>query len=170
MTPAEEGEESLDKALALWQRLVEDDSPWPSHGPDGRHEQQPGQPHGPPDNHPQFLDDNRKLSEHYRQEAVELLERLVADHPEVPGYLHLLARCYRETPAMWAGRGVKSDAGNLDKATRILENLANKFPDVADYRYDLSETYAMRGDQGWPGQEPPDKNAAQQSPKCSIRR
>jgi tetratricopeptide (TPR) repeat protein len=37
---------------------------------------------------------------------------------------------------------------SLDRATEMLEALAEDFPDVADYRYDLSETYAMLGK--WP--------------------
>ncbi|MGA2258213.1 MAG: serine/threonine-protein kinase, partial [Thermoguttaceae bacterium] len=161
--PAQEGEESLDKALALWQCLTDDDSPWPASGPNGPHGHQVGQPRGQPGSPPFFSENNRKESEQYRNEAVKLLERLVADHPEVPGYRHLLARCYRETPPMWAGRGANSESDSLDKAAQILEKLAEKYPDVADYRYDLSETYALLGDRGSPGQESPDGDTAKHS-------
>ena len=164
LAPAQEGEERLDKALALWQWLVDNDSPWPSNGPDVPHEHHPGQPHGQPDFPPFFPGVNGKESEQYRHEAVELLKRLVADHPTVPAYRHLLARCYRETPPIWAGQAARSEPDGLYKATQILENLEKEYPDVADYRYDLSETYAMLGDQGPQGSEAPDKNATQRSP------
>ncbi|MGO9114065.1 MAG: protein kinase domain-containing protein [Thermoguttaceae bacterium] len=162
--PAQDGEESLDKAWALWQSLVDDDSAWPSNGPGSPHERQPGRPHGRPDSPSLFSDAGRKENEHYRHEAVELLERLVADHPEVPAYRRLLARCYRETPPTWAG-GANSGPDDLKKATQILENLVKENPDVADYRYDLSETYAMLSDPWRPGWESPDSSAGQSSPK-----
>jgi len=158
---AEDGEESLDKAVALWQCLKMDDSPWPSHGPAFLHERQPGQPHGKSDSRP-FVD-NLKESEHYRLEAVRLLEGLVADHKDVPGYRHLLARCYREMPPMWPSRDAQSESDSLVKATTILVDLATKYPDVADYRYDLSETYAMCGDRATLRPESHEVDAGKQS-------
>jgi tetratricopeptide (TPR) repeat protein len=94
------------------------------------------------------------------------LERLVAAHPTVPGYRHLLARCYRETSSMPAGRaaGPGRDKDSLYKATQILESLVKEYPQVADYRYDLSETYAMLGDGGPRGPEAPPGDAPQRSP------
>ncbi|MGA2034372.1 MAG: serine/threonine-protein kinase [Thermoguttaceae bacterium] len=163
LVPAQAGEERLDKALALWQRLVDDDSPWLSPG-SAPHERQPKSPRGEPGSPPPFPGSDRKESEGYRQKAVDLLERLVADHPTVPGYRHLLARCYRETPSPGAGRAARSEPDNLYKAAQILENLVKEYPDVADYRYDLSETYAMRGDRGPRQPEAPDRSAAQRSP------
>jgi tetratricopeptide (TPR) repeat protein len=159
LAPRREGEDSLDKALALWQQLDRDDSPWPPGGPEFAHEHPHGPPHGQSGPPPLEGDDNR--GERYRQEAVERLERLVADHPQVPGYRHLLARCYREMPAVSPGGGPNSGSDNLTKAARILETLVKEQPDVADYRYDLSETYAMLGDQGPAGPEGPSQDAAQ---------
>ncbi len=52
----------------------------------------------------------------------------------------------------------------MHKAARILEALVAEHPEVADYRYDLSETYAMLGDRGPPGPEAPDRGPAQRSP------
>jgi tetratricopeptide (TPR) repeat protein len=92
------------------------------------------------------------------------LERLVTDYPTVPGYRHLLARCYRETPSIRVGRGAAAEPDRLHKATRILENLVAEHPEVADYRYDLSETYAMLGDRGPRGPEAPNGSPAQRSP------
>jgi len=160
--PLEEGEESLDKAVALWHWLVEDDSPWATHGRDFPHERQPGPPRGKPD-FLSLVDNYIKESENYRLAAVKLLEQLVAGHPEVPDYRHLLARCYREMPPVWAGRDAKSESDSLDKATQILENLAKKYPDVADYRYDLSETYAMCGDRATLRPESHEVDAGKQS-------
>ena len=164
LTPAKEGEERLDKALALWQRLVDDDSPWPSQGPGTGHGHQHGQPRGKPDASPPFPDGNRQENEDYRQAAVDLLERLVVGHPTVPAYRHLLARCYREAPPTSAGRAASSGPDSLNKAAQILENLVKEHPDVADYRYDLSETYAMLGDQGPRGAEASEASAAERSP------
>jgi tetratricopeptide (TPR) repeat protein len=143
--------------------LKDDDHDWPSpanigwrghrdDGPEGhRHEG----PHGPPDAPPSFAGDNWKENEEYRQQAVTILERLVAKPRSMPDYRQLLARCYREIAASTFGWGGKSRADNLDKATRILEALWRENPDVADYRYDLSETYAMRSDRGpWGWQTP----------------
>ncbi|MGA2066329.1 MAG: protein kinase [Thermoguttaceae bacterium] len=163
LMPAQEGEERLDKALALWQRLVDEDSPWPPPGPGVPHERQPQPPRPQPDSPQSFPGGNHEAGEGYRQEAVDLLERLVADHPTVPGYRHLLARCYRETPALRAGRDAGSEPDSLYKATQILENLVQDHPDVADYRYDLSETYAMLADRGPWRPEGPDGNAARRS-------
>jgi tetratricopeptide (TPR) repeat protein len=52
----------------------------------------------------------------------------------------------------------------LYKATEILEHLVKEYPEVADYRYDLSETYAMLGDRGPRGPEARGGNAGQQPP------
>jgi eukaryotic-like serine/threonine-protein kinase len=164
VAPAEEGEERLDKALALWQRLVDDEAPWPSPGPGQFHERRHDSPRGQGVAPPAFSGKDREESEGYQQKAVDLLVRLVAEYPTVPGYRHLLARCYRETPLAWAGRAANSEPDSLSKAVQILENLTKEYPDVADYRYDLSETYAMLGGQGQGGPEWRDQNAPQRSP------
>jgi tetratricopeptide (TPR) repeat protein len=148
LMPGEEGEEGLGKSLELWQRLSEDDSAWPSPGPAAAPERQPGPPRLQPSSPPPPPGSVSQQSEDARQKAIELLERLVADHPAVPDYRHLLARCYREAPPMRPRGGPGSEPDNLYKATRILEKLVEEHPDVADYRYDLSETYAMLADRG----------------------
>jgi tetratricopeptide (TPR) repeat protein len=164
LMPAHAGEERLDKALSLWQRLVDDDSAWPSTGPGLPHERRPKPPRPRPDSAPPFPGGGRQASAGYQQQAVDLLERLVTDYPTVPGYRHLLARCYRETPSIRVGRGAAAEPDRLHKATRILENLVAEHPEVADYRYDLSETYAMLGDRGPRGPEAPNGSPAQRSP------
>ena len=142
----EEDLNRLDKALALWRELADDDSPWLSDAsgpPHDRGSESP--PPGPP---PSFSGGSRKENEGYQQQAASLLERLVAEYPAEPGYRHLLARCYRETPPAAHGQS-NPGPDNLRKAMQILEKLVEEHPDVADYRYDLSETYAMIGGQ-WP--------------------
>jgi len=163
LMPGQEAEEPLDNALALWRWLVEDDSLWPSSGPGTPQERWPTPPRSQPGSPPAALSSDRKESEDYRQKAVDLLERLVADYPTVPDYRHLLARCYRETPRR-SDLAPNSGPHSFYKATRILEKLVDEHPDVADYRYDLSETYAMLGDRGPQEPEAPDRNAVQRSP------
>ncbi len=76
------------------------------------------------------------------QNAIDLLEPLVAEYPKVPDYRHLLARCYRELSPETA-----------QKAAAILEELVTEHPDVPDFRYDLCETYAWLIPPGFlPGQ------------------
>jgi eukaryotic-like serine/threonine-protein kinase len=86
---------------------------------------------------------DRKEQEDNLRKAVNLLETLVAEHPAVPDYRHLLARCYRELSAGPPRPGARSSPETASKATEILQKLVTDFPDVADYRYDLSETLAQ---------------------------
>ncbi len=87
-------------------------------------------PRGSPPGPPPFGND-RALDD-----AITLLDELVADYPKVPEYRRLLALCYRE-------RVYALDSIDWQRAVDILTTLAHDFPEVADYRYDLSETYAM---------------------------
>lgn len=73
------------------------------------------------------------------REAVVLLEDLSREHPHVAKYRHLLALCYRDAPPSFSSDQQRP----LEKATAILEALVRDFPDVPDFRFDLSETYAM---------------------------
>jgi tetratricopeptide (TPR) repeat protein len=54
----------------------------------------------------------------------------------------MLARCYREFPPPRPGRAESPDPDPLEKATEVLRKLANDYPDVPDYRYELCETLA----------------------------
>jgi eukaryotic-like serine/threonine-protein kinase len=139
LVPPQEGEERLDKALAIWWRLKDDDCDWPPSGPGPR----PRPEHDRRDAPPPMLGGDRREGHGFRQKAIDILEQLVTEYPSVPGYHHLLARCYREAQPFFA-----ASSGSLSKAMDILEKLAADYPDVADYRYDLSETYAMLGDPG----------------------
>jgi serine/threonine protein kinase len=71
------------------------------------------------------------------QQAVALLERLVAEFPSVGEYRHLLACCYREAPP---DRGARSN-----RAAELLRQLVKDFPRVSDYRLDLCEALAQPG-------------------------
>jgi serine/threonine protein kinase len=157
-TPAPENEDQWRKAITLWQQLVDDDAPWPSpaRGPRTVAVAPPGPPLP-------FPPGDRPGNEDYRQRAVDLLERLVAEHPGVPDYRQLLARCYREAPPSAAGLAPLSQQDPWYKAAQILEKLVKEHPEVADYRYDLSETYAMLADPGPRGPDTPDPAARQRS-------
>jgi tetratricopeptide (TPR) repeat protein len=116
-----------------------------------------------PDSFPPFSDDFQGDQQANLKKAISLLERLVAEHPDVPAYRHLLARCYRETPMQGFGRRTDSTRENTNKAVKILQKLVEEYPDVPDYRYDLSETYAMQEDRGPFSAEATDSTARKRS-------
>jgi tetratricopeptide (TPR) repeat protein len=165
----EEGEESLQKALALWGRLVADDAPWPPRGPSRPPEGEAGPRPGPPRGPKSFPAQQAakapapQQSEDSLRKASDLLERLVAEHPGVPDYRHLLARCYREVSSHWFGRGAEFPPDAASRATTLLEKLVEEHPDVPDYRYELSETYAMLDARGPFAPKAIDRAAGQRS-------
>jgi hypothetical protein len=71
----------------------------------------------------------------WMQRATQILEELVASHPDVPDYTLLLATCYRE------GSPEERNA-RRPRAIELLTKLCDKHPQVAQYRYELAETYA----------------------------
>ncbi|HNQ22538.1 MAG TPA: serine/threonine-protein kinase [Phycisphaerae bacterium] len=98
----------------------------------------------PPDATPQPAEDDGERSV-ARQKAIDLLTELGASYPEVPEYRRLLALCYRDLPAPRL-RGPDDQRGARDAMTHaiaILKQLVDDYPTGAEYRYDLSETYAM---------------------------
>ncbi len=108
----------------------------------------PGRPPPPPDRRPRppgrlpgedraGPDRQRRLG--YLDKATALLDGLIEEEPDNPVYRHLLALCYRE------GRRVDREGPRqrMDRAIEILESLARDYPRVPQYRFDLSETYAM---------------------------
>lgn len=102
-------------------------------------------PDGPePSGPPRFPGRDSEDRDQNLQKAITLLEQLVASHPAVPDYRHLLARCYREASFHGFGRRESVGTENMERATKILQDLVAEYPDVPDYRYDLSETYAMQ--------------------------
>jgi tetratricopeptide (TPR) repeat protein len=152
-----------------------DGAPWKQDGPkpgDDWRGPPPGNPppDGPPPDGPPLEDRDgamaerrpgaqspfRRFDPETQQEnlhkAIDLLERLVADHPQVPDYRHLLARCYREVRPPRQNRPLSASeyvaaVAAMNKATQILQKLAQEYPDVPDYRQDLCETYAMLDEQ-----------------------
>ena len=74
--------------------------------------------------------------------AVEILERLVDEHPTVPEYRHLLACCYRDIPATPNEPGPPPGKRHPDRALEMLRQLVSEFPLVPDYRLDVCETLA----------------------------
>lgn len=73
--------------------------------------------------------------------SVVLLKSLPASQSGNPEIQHLLALCYLEGAPVEDGRGAVGKAG-ADQAIEILARLAQAFPTITDYAYDLSEAYA----------------------------
>jgi serine/threonine protein kinase/tetratricopeptide (TPR) repeat protein len=117
----------------------------PEFGPPHRHGLKPEgkEPPGPGGPHPPFDLLDPQAQQQNLNKAIGLLERLVAEHPAVPDYRHLLALCYRELRPPRPEEDSTQVAEALNKATAILQKLADEHPDVPDYRQDLCETYAM---------------------------
>jgi tetratricopeptide (TPR) repeat protein len=97
----------------------------------------------PPDSPGRFPSLSPKEREESLRKAIDILEKLVAEHADVPDYRQLLARCYREAPFEWFDRRPDSAVQPDDKAIQIMQKLVEEYPDVPDYSYDLSETYAI---------------------------
>ncbi|MBX3420400.1 MAG: serine/threonine protein kinase [Pirellulaceae bacterium] len=69
--------------------------------------------------------------------AIDLLSALLvqAEEPDHPEYLYLMALCYRER-----ARDFRSP--DITQAIQLLEGLISRFPGVAEYKNELSDTYA----------------------------
>ncbi len=95
----------------------------------------------PPPRHRRGEDVGQKPDrQRYLDKAIALLADLIDESPSDPACRHLLGLCYRDRfPGMPLGKGVEQ----LEDAARILEELVDEFPDVADFRFDLAETYAI---------------------------
>jgi len=115
----------------------------PRKGPKGK---PPGQgdpgPDGPPLPPGPFMKP-RPDSPKYLQKAVQLLEALLANQPNVPAYRHLLALCYRDMSAGPRFGGWEKNPVSRDKAVKLLRQLVKEHPDVPDYRHELIETLAL---------------------------
>ena len=81
----------------------------------------------------------RQVRQHYLQQAVEILTALTRAKTENPEYRYLTALCYRE---MADSPGPARDEA-IGKSISILETLVRECPQVADYRFDLCQTYAV---------------------------
>jgi eukaryotic-like serine/threonine-protein kinase len=124
----------------------------PDFGP-GRRGPPPGPPPGPRGPFPSLSPEERVAS---IQKAIDILEKLVAEHADVPDYRYLLARCYRVAPFPPFGRRPDPAADTADKAIQIMQKLVEEYPDVPDYSYDLSETYAIEAARNLFSAEPGD--------------
>jgi serine/threonine protein kinase len=121
--------------------------PGPGHGPppqEGPPDRPPSDVRPPPENRPPpprsepDSDPGREIRDQHLERAIALLTALNQEQPKNPDYRHLLALCYRELVAP-PGQGRLNTAA---KAIEILEGLVQDFPQIADYRLDLCETYA----------------------------
>lgn len=86
---------------------------------------------------------NRCNEEEHVEKAISLLNDLVEKDPSNSSYQLLLALCYRD----FFLKRLPHDPGfafnALNRATEILERLVQESPEIADYSYDLCETYAI---------------------------
>lgn len=74
--------------------------------------------------------------------AIQILGELVDDASPRPGYRHLLALSLRERhPERLPGTSIDGRPTPED----LLNELVNQFPEVAEYRHSLAETYARFG-------------------------
>jgi serine/threonine protein kinase len=75
----------------------------------------------------------------YEQQAVAILEQLIADQPEAPQPRLALAQCYRELGPMFRQVSRQTEAGDaLAQAATLLEALAREYPAEASYRQRLA--------------------------------
>ena len=96
---------------------------------------------------PEPLDRRKRES---LDKAAAILKQLAADRPDNAEYRHWLALCYREqarggdrSAASQPATDTAGDKTGVDRAIEILESLVKQHPEVPEYRFDLSETYAM---------------------------
>lgn len=66
--------------------------------------------------------------------AIGLLNELIRESPNSPEYSFLLSLCHRE-------QALNSNSDQMEQAIEVLETLCRQYPHVADYRYQLAETY-----------------------------
>jgi tetratricopeptide (TPR) repeat protein len=113
----------------------------PGHRPPPRDDQLPPDPGGPRPNpgHPEEL-----------RRAIVILEPLVKEDSKNPAYRYLLAQCYREEAGPDSG-----PLPEIDKAEQLLKALVKDYPHVADYRFELADTYAMLDVRGLPPEDFP---------------
>lgn len=109
----------------------------PDHGPPGEGPRRPRRDREGPGAAPRRTADDESL-----RRAIGILERLIAEHPAAAEYRRLLACCYRDLPSRPSAASPQEAFASADKAIEILRKLATDFPDVPDYRFDLSKTYA----------------------------
>jgi serine/threonine protein kinase len=131
----------------------------PTNSPSGPSRSRRAFPFGTPEDLEKFRQREKEREENL-QKAIDLLERLVAEHPAAPDYRHLLARCYREVGPKWPVPGSKPTSDGVDKAAEILQKLVEEHPDVPDYRYDLSLTCAWLST--WPSSSERSNSNAEQ--------
>ena len=91
----------------------------------------------------------KKANRKQLDQAIEILERLEAGTTGNAEVKLLLALCLRE-------RDVEKPFRSTEKSTRLLEELCRAYPSVADYHFELCESYAdvdIRGYVGKPTRE-----------------
>jgi serine/threonine protein kinase len=99
---------------------------------------------------PRNLQSARLGDEEHLRHAITILEGLIEEQHGGADCRHLLACCYRDLPVTRQDSSPQSAFGSADKAIEILRKLVADFPDVPDYRFDLSKTYGKLDLRGRP--------------------
>jgi tetratricopeptide (TPR) repeat protein len=86
----------------------------------------------------------RRQGAQHQQQAILLLEQLVAERVHQADYRLALARAYRNYfPFATFGQQIAQAVDYQSRAIALLEELVQDFPQVPDYRCELSEILAM---------------------------
>ncbi len=101
---------------------------------------------------------------HY-ETAITILESLDEDSALAPDGRHLLARCYRDM-AYQLDRSERLAAQRM--ATALLESLVEEFPDVADYRFGLCQTYLRLGRHSMRSQQAEEREAGERQLRAAL--
>ncbi|MCP4189175.1 MAG: serine/threonine protein kinase [Planctomycetaceae bacterium] len=84
-------------------------------------------------------DDTNQLTMQPLEEAIDLLDGLLINQPDVSEYRFLMAKCYRAV-----AEAKQNDVSDADGQTiQQLESLVQRYPDIPDYRYELADAYAV---------------------------
>lgn len=86
---------------------------------------------------PQGVANRRERFSHFAK-AIDILEKLTTEAPDVARYRFLLASCLRETSQL-GDEGVNA---TLNRACKLLESLVAEYPERPEYRLALAESYA----------------------------
>ena len=101
-----------------------------------------------------------KRSAQKHRTSIVLLEQLVDEHPNHALYRLSLARAYREYRLASFGRDRKHTSELWQAAAKLLEELVTDFPDVPDYRCELSEMLVNGAQFGYADPREKDSQAA----------
>ena len=123
---------------AWWRERFASDGP-PPFGPPGKLESREGRRPGDREREEKELQAFREQSEKHANAALNLLATLIEEQPESSKLLYLKALCLQQLAGPELVGSEKSD-GKKEEAIRLLRELIAESPQVARYRFELSQT------------------------------